>query len=341
MRIFFITFFAGIMIFAARAESNRFLTSGISRARSFAMGSAYHSLVDDFSAGLYNPGAFKLNSTREEHSYRFFFNPVAAVTAFYEYSKYNRDYEKDDKLTMTEGLAAASLLIKGAVMTTHYVDIGCNLGEEIIMSDSLFSRKGCFFSDEGLTNGSFNSAFVSVKIDPSISLGISGTLYKSRTSGKSTYKGGYALGILLNPNPKLSVGIVYNEIPREFSRGRFNPESIEAETVTSGISYYLDENMVISVDLRNLNKEDKLATREIHTGFERRFFERIALRAGYYRKKMTQDDVYSFGIGILPAVNKISKYLNSTRNDLFSYTTIIEENGIKYNWHIFSLLIRY
>ena len=340
-RKFLLTFILCVISFSAGAEENSFLTASIIRSRALAMGSACHSLIDDFSAGLYNPGAFKLNNTREEKKVRLFFNPIGMGLAFYDYSKYDRDFERDDKLSITEGFLSASMLLKGAVCTTQLFDFGFSLGEEIITDNSLLKHGKRLFSIERHAYSSFNSAFVNFKIASSVSLGITGTLYNTRANGRSTYKGGYTFGVLLNPNPKLNVGIAYNEIPKDFSGARFPLESIEGETVTSGISYYPDENTVFSVDLRNLNKEDKLASREIHTGFERCFGKRIALRAGYYRKKQTQNDVYSFGIGILPTWGKISKFVTSTRSDIVSYTLIIEENGYRGRWHVFSLLLRH
>jgi len=340
MRTLILTFLLYIIAYSAGADENRFLTSSLSRARSLAMGSAYHSLIDDFSAGIYNPGAFRLNNPRGKRIFRLFFNPAGMAVAFYDYSKYNRNFTVDNDLTVTEGLLSAALLFKGAVLTTPLLDIGINLGEEII-SDSPLKYGKRFYSIEGNTYGSFNSAFVNFKIASTVSLGMSGTLYKSRIKSQTTYKGGYTFGVLLNPNPKLNVGITYHDIPEEFPEARFVIESIEGGTVTSGISYYPDEKTVISIDLRNLNKEDKLASREIHTGFERIFRERIALRAGYFRKKLTDHDVYSLGIGILPRWEKISKFVNSTRSDIISYTLVSEENGYKCRWHVFSLLLRY
>ncbi|MFC1538953.1 hypothetical protein ACFL6H_05975 [Candidatus Latescibacterota bacterium] len=324
---------------AVLGDQNSYISASISRARALAMGSAYHSLVDDFSSGLYNPGAFRLNSTREENNFRLFFNPVGMGVAMYDYSKYNRDFERDDKLTLSEGLFAASMILKGAVYTTPLFDFGFNLGEEIISDSTFFKQQNRFFSAEKFVYSSFNSAYVNFKIASAVSLGLSGTLYNSRTDGNTLKKGGYTFGVLLKPNPKLNVGIVYHEIPEEFSSARFPIESIENETVTSGVSYYPDEKTVFSIDLRNLNKEDKFASREIHTGVERCIGKRLAVRAGYYRKKQTQNDVYSFGIGILPFWGKISKYVNSSRNDIFSYSFIIEENGTR-RWHVFSLLLR-
>jgi len=174
-----------------------------------------------------------------------------------------------------------------------------------------------------------------------VSLGVNGTLYHSRTGTESTSKSGFSFGVLLNPNPRLNVGIVYHEIPDEFADARFPLEDIDTGTVTSGISYYPDDRTVISIDLRNLNKDDRRASREIHSGIERIIADRFALRAGYFRKKETDHDIYSLGVGILPHWERITKFRNSMRSDLVTYTVVIDKNGDECYWHLFSFLLRY
>ena len=174
-----------------------------------------------------------------------------------------------------------------------------------------------------------------------MSIGITGTLYSWRNDKKTNYKGGHTFGVMLNPNPNLKVGIAYNKFPEEMSKAQFRLERIENETVTSGISYYPDKNTILSLDLRNLNKEDSNATREIHAGIERNIGGIFAVRAGYYRKKETKDDVFSVGFGVLPRWDKISKFATSSRNDVISYTFVIEDKEFENSWHVFSLLLRY
>ena len=335
--IFF--FFQLIVTSSGLAEEHRFFSEGTIRARALAMGGAYHSMEDNFSAGFYNPGAFKLNVTKNERRFRLFFNPALTAVALYDLSKYDRDYDKDNKLTVSEVLLSAALFFKGMVFTTPVVDIGLGLGEEIIDFEGQ-NVSGRMFSVEGLSKGSFHSAFFNVKIAPPVSLGITGTLFGSNVGGKDNFSGGYTFGVLLKPNPKLNVGIAYNNVPDDFSEARMDIECIEKGSATSGISYYPDEKTVVSMDLRTVNKEDQPTSRQIHTGLERRFGERIALRAGYYRKKDTKHNVFSFGIGILPLWEKISKYSHSTRQDIFSYTLIMEEESFKRRWHVLSLLFR-
>ncbi|MBN1292291.1 MAG: hypothetical protein JXB48_10670 [Candidatus Latescibacteria bacterium] len=340
-RLYFVLLFIlySVPCFARSIETS-YVTSGTLRARALAMGSAYYSIEDDFSAGLYNPGAFKINATRSERRYRIFFNPLTAGVGLYNLNRYDRDYEVDDKLTFGETLWSIATVFKGAVYTTPVVDIGVNLNEEIIDHESVIEKKR-FFSIEQLSKQSFHSAFVNFKIASTVSFGIAGSLYNTYSNDKNNYKAGHTFGVMLNPNPKMKVGIAYNYFPASSSDARYGLESLENETVTSGVSYYPDNKTVLSLDLRNLNKEDKNTAREIHTGFERKFFDRFALRSGYYRKKSTKDDVISFGIGILPKWEKLSKYATSSRNDILSYTVIFEENGYKNRWHVFSLLLRY
>jgi len=325
----------------AKPNKTCFMTSGTSRARALAMGSAFFSIEDDFSAGLYNPGAFKINATRSERPFRIFVNPIVAGVGLYDFSQYDNDFEKDEKLTAKEALLSAATAIKGAVYTTPIFDLGINLWEEIIESDSTSTCNGRFLSTEQLTRNSFHTAFLNFKIAPSVSIGISGSVYSGRRGGETTYKSGHTFGVMLNPNPKMKVGIAYNSFPNGFSNARFGLESLENEAVTSGISYYPDKKTVLSIDLRNLNKDDTLTAREIHTGIEREFGGMVSLRAGYYRKKSTKNDVISLGIGVLPRWEKLSKFATSSRNDILSYTVILEENGLKKRWHVFSLLLRY
>ncbi|MCE5251595.1 hypothetical protein LLG96_15405 [bacterium] len=338
---FVLVFLLLTLPYSVHASDSSYITSGTIRARALAMGSAYFSVEDDFSSGLYNPGTFRVNATRAERPFRLFFNPVLIGTGLYDLSEYDLDFKKDDELTTEEMLLTAATMLKGAVYSTPFLDMGVALWEEVITTEADGAANRHFFSIENLAKNSFHSAFMNIKIASSVSIGVAGTLYNQRENGKYKFMSGHTFGVMLNPNPKLKVGITYNFFPEDFYGARFGLESLENETVTGGISYYPDKNTVLSIDLRNLNKEDKSTSREIHAGFEKQFAGILALRAGYYRKKTTQNDVLSFGVGLLPKWEKISKFATSSRNDRLSYTVIFEEDGFKRSWHVFSLLLRY
>jgi hypothetical protein len=339
-----IILFSLFFIFAPKvttASESVFVTDGSTRGRALAMGSAYSSLEDDFSSGLYNPAAFRLNAARNEPLFRIFFNPLGSASAFYDFSHYNRDFILDNKLTGIEALLSLSMLFKGMVIATPAFDFGICLNEDILGKDSTFTQPDHFFSIERNTKGGFHSSFLNLKVAPSISVGLTGTLYDSWKDGHYQTGTGYTFGVLLNPNPKMKIGLTYYEIPSNFSDGRSSLENIEGGTATGGISYYPDPKTVISVDVRNLYKENKGTAREIHSGLEHVFLQRIALRAGYFQKKTTIHNVYSAGIGILPAWGRISKYVNTSRSDIFSYSFILEEGLPTRHWHTLSLLFRY
>jgi len=269
------------------AGDDRFVTSGTARARALAMGSAYHSVEDDFSAGFYNPGAFKLNASKDEKRFRLFFNPAAGFVSFYDYSTHDYDFDRDDKLTFAEALLSLSSFFKGMAYTTPMVDFGLGLGEEVICRGDGTGHAARMFTVENLNRCSFHSVFANLKIAPPVSLGIAGTLYSSRLEGERKFGRGFSFGVLLKPNPKMNVGIVYNEMPADFADARMELECIENGSATSGISYHPDDKTVLSIDLRTVNKENQPTSRQIHAGFERRVGERLALRAGYYRRKST------------------------------------------------------
>lgn len=325
----------------ADASHNAFITSGSVRGRALALGGAYYSLEDDLSAGFYNPGAFRVNATRSERSFRVFLNPIGAATGVYDLMKYDLDHIEDDTITAREALRIIGTAVKGAVLSTSAFDIGFGLSEEVLPTSVNDMNSNRFFSFEQLGKNCFHSMFLNLKIAPTVSVGASTTAYVFRDDNEDNYRTGNSIGVLLNPNPKLKVGLTYSNFPNKLSNVRMGIESVDDETVTSGVSYYPDSKTVLSLDLRNLTSENDDTSREIHTGIERVFFSRIAMRAGYFREKTEKTDTYSVGVGILPAWEKISKFSTSSRTDLLSYTMVFENEGLNRQWHIVSLLLRY
>lgn len=324
-----------------QADDRIFITGGSLRGRALGMGGAYTSIQDDLSSGLYNPASFRVNAARDERQFRIFFNPVGCAAAFDEFNKYDLEYGKDSKLTGGEALRAASLLLKGMVFTTSIADFGLAFNEAVLQNDSLNVLGDRFISTESITRESFNSAFVNLKIAPTISLGLTGSIYRLREEDHDVYRNGYSFGVLVEPSPKMEVGLAYFYTPEEFSDSRLNLEHLDGGTVTGGVSYYPQPGTVLSFDVRNPNNEDQAASLEIHSGAEYTIGNRLALRAGYYRKKDTEDDVFSFGMGILPGWGRVAKYRNSVRSDILSYTFVREKESDRRDWHLLTLLLRY
>jgi len=339
----FVAVAACIVLFsqAGWASDSVWWGSGTVRARALAMGGAYHAVEDDLSAGLYNPGAFRVNATKEEGRFAFFFNPVTPAVALHDFSRYDIDWDRDDGLTVPETLLGLATVFKGAVMTTSVLDFGCVLWEEDCSRPDSVACSGKVFDTAGLVRTSFHSMFVNIKVAPSVSVGMTGTMYSSRFDEKSYFEGGYTVGVLLRPNPKLNVGIAYITKPKRFTDARFDLEGLENEAATAGIAYQPDSRTIVAIDLRTINKEEQSTSREIHLGMERRFGGRIALRGGYYRKKDISDDVVTVGVGLLPLWEKTNRFSGASHNDLLSYTLVIENDSQIERLHVVSLALRF
>ncbi len=323
------------------AEERAYLASGTARARALAMGSAYSAIEDDFSSALFNPAGFRLNATRSERRLRLFFNPVGSAAAFSDYGDRDLDYAEDGRLTTTESLVAASMLVKGAGFTTSAVDFGLSLHEPVIRGDLPLATRGRFLSAERMSRESFHSAFMNVKIASTTSLGVTGLVFQRRIDEEFDYQGGYIFGVLVDTTSRLKVGLAYHQIPKALGEPRAELEHIMAGTVSGGVSYYPDLSTTLTLDVRNLNKEDTKTSLEIHSGAERVIARRFALRAGYFREKETRRDVVSFGAGILPGWEKLKKFRTTSRNDILSYTFIMEERAARRHWHMVSLFFVY
>ncbi len=333
-------FLAGCVLLggpSARA-GDRYLATGTVRVRALAMGGAYTAVRDDFAAGLYNPGAFIVSREAGERRLHVYLNPVAAPVAFYDFGDRDNLWRRDGELTTDEALESLAMVVKGVTWSTAALDLGVGLWEEGFAGR--VRDGGRFLTVEGLTRRVFHSVYANVKVAPTVSLGLTGTLYRMRDGGETVTSGGYTFGVLLAPNPGLDVGIAFSQMPEEARDARMPLEDIEHGSATAGLAYHPDDRTMFSIDLRAVNKEDLPTSREIHTGIERRVGDRIALRAGYFRKKETKNDVVSLGIGVLPFWPRTPKYRHASRQDILSYTLVLEEDGFKRRWHILSLMYR-
>ena len=341
-----VTAVIGLMLTVAptsgiRADEGRYITSGTSRARAIAMGGAYVAAQDGNGAGLYNPGAFFAEREAGGPRLRWMLNPVPFSVGLYDYRDRDRYWSVDDGLSAAEVLESASMTLKGLTLDTEYFDVGLCLWEEVLSDKTGVNGSGRMFSVEGLSRGTFHTAFANIRVAPTISIGLSGMLYRFRGDGKTTTSGGYSFGVLLAPAPRLHVGLSYMVLPDAATDARMVLEDIENETAIAGLSYHLDDRTVVAIDLRAVNKDDHATSRQIHTGLERRFAGRFAVRAGYYRKKDTQDDVISIGVGILPRWSGSDGSNSAVLSDIVSYTLVLEENGTRRRWHIVSLVCRF
>ena len=322
----------------AFSSQSRFANFAVGRTRALSMGGAYFSIRDELFSGLYNPAALEATALPMKWSVHFYLNPIAPVISAYDFKVYDRHFIGRNGLTTKEALLSLGVLLKGVTLSTPILDIGLIFMEEDI-GDQVSHRR--FFSARNALTRYNNSLIINLKLAPTVSMGIAGNLHFSDEAGKRNFDEGYAFGILLEPTEKLNVGITYNDIPDNKWETRERLNRVGDGTVTSGVSYYPDPSTILTVDLRNLNEEDKLALREIHAGFERTFFGRLALRGGIFRKRPESANVISLGMGLLPSGSERQPNNGTTRNDILSYTVVRERvGGGDVFWHFMSFIIR-
>ena len=328
------------------AEQQQFITNNTIRSRSLALAGAYISMEDDLSAMLWNPAAYGNHSTRREVSFRLYVQPLAPLIAAHQFREVDLRWKQDDRLTLEESLLALAFLLKGATFCTSTLSFGI-IGFEESLDRQPSAR---FFDFRSAAAAYCNVLAVNIRLAPTVSLGAAATLYYKWNEHESHFYGeGYSFGVLLKPNPKMNVGLTYFNLPQDAADSRRRLERIEDQTVNGGLSYYPDDKTILSLDLRNLNNDERAAAREIHLGVERVFLKHFALRTGYFRRKFSDpaDHILTLGIGVGRFEYMLGQSRASSRLDVLSYTYIREQHKVLdgshqdlRNWHTLSLLLR-
>jgi len=315
-------------------SENEFLTFSNTKARAFAMGGAYISVEDDISSVAWNPATF--GSCAFGRGKTLFISPITPFIAINGFRDYDRLWRRDDKLTFEESILSLVLSLKGFAIFLPTMSVGILGVEE--NPDSTGPR---FFNSKPALMDHFHVVGISIRPSSSFSFGAALRFYYQQDDkGTRRWGKGTSFGVLLKPNPKVNIGVAYFDLPRSFL-GEVDKRllRIDDETVNAGISYYPNDRMAFSVDLRNLNDESGLAQREIHLGFESRLFPKsLVVRGGYFRKQPGDQDVFSVGFGW--TCGSYNKYGYLPGHDVLGYSFLSEETKQgRTKWHIFSLKI--
>lgn len=322
------------------AQDRYYVTLSNSRARALAMGGAVTAVVDDIASLSYNPATFSLFRDRERPRFVVVFNPVLPVVS----------YDQEDHFDINRSTALKALfeafqyLVKSVGISFNRFDIGFLLYEEQIMR-----RTGDrFFNGEGFTDNQYHVGVACLKLSDQVSLGVSGSLIRSKVGDALEQGSGLSYGIFVRPNRLYQVGVMYYNISDNIHSHRRLFERLADESLNAGIALMPWRGVTLSVDVRNLTETDKpenFGLQEFHLGFELHRIDHLTLRAGFYRERNGVKDytyVYSMGIGLvdlnvlLPFERRFDHH-----TPLVSYTMLIEDTpDISTYWHMLSLGIR-
>lgn len=314
-----------------------FVTLSTTKVRPLALGGAFMAVKDGLPAFNYNPAAFELYSFEKKFRLTFHLNPILPVVALADY----QTLIKDGKFGLVDFLTCLGLLFKSITISTEFFDTGFLFYDESLRHFSRF-KSGKIFDCSGFLDNNSSVFLFKLKLARRVQIGATGGIFLAKDRGKRRWGWGSSYGVLLQPSERLNVGVVYFDLPQKLGDFRTNLERLEDETINIGTACKLDQNTTFTLDVRNLTEEYKKASREVHLGFERIFFSHLALRAGYYRKKISKSEVFSFGVGILDN-NRFTSLENQFAhpNYFLNYSFILEKSpqGDR-QWHFLSLIFR-
>jgi hypothetical protein len=312
------------------------LASGTSRTRAYrtistvnprpmAMGGAFISVKDDLAALIWNPAAFTLYETEVTGRFTAHFNPIIPLVLLHK-----------DHRNVGDFLAALGASLKAVTFSHRWAEMGLLLWEEPFYNPAA-PINGRFFNADHTLKHTMHTLGLRVRLSPTVSLGTSAHLYRIRNEqGETVLAGAANYGVVLKPARGLWVGLAYFDFPSPLADLRWEMEGLRDESVNGSISFHPDHRTIVVMDLRDASGEERIGWNRIRFGFERTFWERLALRLGYCQAGRQEHNVYSFGLGLTRPGRGTAPYDHC--HYLVNYA-LLAENGEEEQrlWHLLSI----
>ncbi|RMD86199.1 MAG: hypothetical protein D6813_15230 [Calditrichaeota bacterium] len=324
---------------SAAGQTDRYFMLSNVRARPLAMGGAFTSIEDDLAAINFNPAAFNLYQSEKPHRVTLFLNPVAPFVGLFQ----DTDLFKVGRAKFEDFLVTLSLFLKSIALSVNPFEFGILLGEENLYLPK-FLESDEIFHTETFKNNLTHSFVAKLKLADQVSIGGAAFIVygnDEKILNKQIRKIGLSYGILLKPEKKLNVGVVFFNLPDSLPKVRLPVERIVDESVNIGISYKAFPQTLFSLDVRNVVEEQSVVEREVHVGFEQIILSQFAFRAGFFNKKEGNFAV-SAGIGIFDG-NSLFSFDNDFdhKNFYINYAFIYEKaEPENVRWHLLSFFWR-
>lgn len=336
-----VVLFAVLLVLAhsqrLQAQQDYFVTVSTLKCRSLAMGAAAMAVADDFGALSMNPAAVELYAAPKAFRLTLLFNPVSPVVALAR----GRDLRGATGSKIGDVALATATLLKGAAVTISPFELLLTWGEE---TPGFGPRR---HGPEGFQLRNYLDAFsssmgVKVRLASQVALGVGTDVWHLSREHSQLWQWGFSYGVLIRPDPRLSVGLVYTELPDSLNHARQTLERIGDESLNLGLAWRPFPTTVLSADLRHIGEEGDPLTRELHLGAEQVVFRHLAVRGGVYRERDNRRFTYSFGVGLLD----LNAFVGSERQ--FTHPTFILNYALVYRemadgperWHLLSMLFR-
>jgi uncharacterized membrane protein len=199
----------------------------------------------------------------------------------------------DDLSRGEKGVLIASSAVRSVSFSASSFSVAAVFGEAPIPGSG--SKR--LFPSDPYPIGYFTTLAARAALAEAVSLGASGTVYRTRGERKLSTGEGLTFGMLLNPDPDVSAGILYVVLPSCADDFRMDFEGFSHKSVNGGISWRPLDRLMLSLDLRDMVEVNSETALRPHFGLEGKPFEFTSLRFGYFRDS-NEDDVISFGMGL-------------------------------------------
>jgi hypothetical protein len=228
-----------------------------------------------------------------------------------------------EKLTVVLGS-----VFKSVSLHSGSVAAGLLMLEEHLDPGGLSEARG-LADAAALLDGYYSTATFAFQLAPSVSIGISETIFSGRDSmGHRETASGRAYGVILRPNDQVTVGLTYIDLPEGFEHYREEIEGLGARTMNAGVAYRPLPSLLLAFDLRDLAERHEDTDVEPRAGVEIDLWGTAALRAGAFREDGGSTDVLTLGVGAIPMRTCPSARGNATRDAfVLNYAVLLREEG--------------
>lgn len=272
--------------------------------RPLGMGGAFVAVRDELAAMAWNPAALKPAGCQTGVNLRLHANILGGPAVIREtgllsgvHTEPFRGLPEGEKLTVAIGSA-----VKGVTMRRGGLAVGVLLLEEQLDPVGLEEAQG--LSDPSrLLDAYYSTLTVGFSLAPDVSIGMSQLIFSGfNDSGKRLYGGGRIYGAMLEPNDRITVGLIYYDVADEFESYRREIEGLASHTMNAGVTFRPTRSLILAFDLRDLAEKHSDTALEPRIGAEWNLWGRGAVRGGLYREDDDESVVLSLGAGAIPMI---------------------------------------
>ncbi len=285
-----------LFINTAMADFTRYSLSNTALAQVRSTGGAC--IADNYGlAGtIYNPASVNFYRYPASPKFAFFVNPMGTVSLIRD----RNELSADNNLEGIDWLNYTGIIFKGIGFSMPTFTAALLLTEPLKQSpQSAGKTTKEMFSGKDILDCNYSVLALKLKLAEQVAIGASGFLFTIRENDIIQRTQGTSYGVQINPNPRVSVGVVYYNFPELVSGYMLEHNRIIDETINVGINVKPYKNLSLNLDVYNVSEDNKKYTRELHFGVAAEPMGLMAIRAGLYREQDSQIDIYSFGLGFI------------------------------------------